>query len=1390
MSEHSFDGLILSKTVRDLHTLSTFNGSKQEYEGLLRATIANIVRLLSYDSKLYRYLQLSSHYVQDSNRQTVLLDVLFLFYVNKSQTQPNVSKQSLLQHLKAYNQKSHESINLQLIELLAANSAAAAASSLPLSSTSGLRLSSSYSVVLTKFSSLLDHFIRLHRESERKLVEYINECFNYELLFFSTLRSRLDSDIDINDEDTHQIVQSLDNIIGISPPQVDQSEDSMFVIEKEPDSKYTGASDTGFTSNDPTFTKLYQLFLQLCTFKHQQRSTPSISGSVDFREYIRIMIGMYKKQVGTEFLELNDFSVKDLKFNFFYEKFLGSNNEDLFPMKYKEITEKVANEVDIFPEVNQANSYDLYHAVPQALVPDILVAPLDGPNISNVEHLSSLSLKPDSSHLYNHTSLTSVAQELTPSDQGELITNLKIFIPQLNKFFDFDPLYPRIMKHFIYLLNDPSSEVYVDVEDFEYLGKILNLVNILVDYENDDNEDILEENVRIQDTMREFYQLHLYLTKEDVHNSLTLLMRWAVYDFYSNLKLYRKYFQNWNYKTLETSQLEYLLDNHWQRILTMKYQERYLTKWYVKYKRNNELGLRTNEHYERLLIENTFRKWQQKTVVPQELVYDFITRKKVDHWHRKLDRLKSMKIESENIYNKKLKMNALRLLIDSFNNKIELRSISDEFHKERQLRFHLQLKASIWNLWYNKVNGKMLYESPSSNNLSTSVVPEVEVDLDGDLKPLLDLVKELNPTTIGEKLRKLLQLEKYFTVSKFFKKWKLQYLHEVKLHQIKKLNNRTLLKFFLVNQWHKKYQLNKVANNKLFKVNTIILGNAFSNWKHLMELQSKANEYRKNKQAKKYLKIWRLKIAEKRVNSIANGSLSSYFKKWRLQLLLTSRERERDVILLQKSFKQWTENLKNVMVNNDSAIVFDNNIVLKKTFIYWMEQYIREQEYLQTADLNLQRKFLNLMMLKWLKITQLEKDYKKQRLNHKVSFSDKISMKLVINIWKQNYEVVFENKNQSKVQHFIDKRSNPLLLSRSIDIWMKNYNARQLKYHEMEQKCDQFINTSFVKANHFRVWKDKTTSVLYLNEKADELSRKLLYKKYLAKLYDEFMYTLEYLSDMAATHINQREIQKARQLLVKWSMRYKKHIKRQKDYCDDFIERWQTAKSRAIFEIWLFKLRAKRKAEEEDIVGNVSMNSPLSNKSSASQLNYLNTPLKKRENSRIPYTPLASRVSPTKLQETTEKIKSERVEKLIKHYQKVKSPERQFAADKIPRLDSTITKNDKQLSYSMIIPPKPPNFKRSSSKLSQNIEMSSDEEPESIFKRLSPTYDEEKSTIETAKQLRKITPIYVPTQDDMEPRFSLVSKLRERVQQISRLNSPQKTIDTQINSPVTSTPIK
>lgn len=217
MSEHSFDGLILSKTVRDLHTLSTFNGSKQEYEGLLRATIANIVRLLSYDSKLYRYLQLSSHYVQDSNRQTVLLDVLFLFYVNKSQTQPNVSKQSLLQHLKAYNQKSHESINLQLIELLAANSAAAAASSLPLSSTSGLRLSSSYSVVLTKFSSLLDHFIRLHRESERKLVEYINECFNYELLFFSTLRSRLDSDIDINDEDTHQIVQSLDNIIGISP---------------------------------------------------------------------------------------------------------------------------------------------------------------------------------------------------------------------------------------------------------------------------------------------------------------------------------------------------------------------------------------------------------------------------------------------------------------------------------------------------------------------------------------------------------------------------------------------------------------------------------------------------------------------------------------------------------------------------------------------------------------------------------------------------------------------------------------------------------------------------------------------------------------------------------------------------------------------------------------------------------------------------------------------------------------------------------------------------------------------------------------------------------------------------------------------------------------------
>lgn len=62
-------------------------------------------------------------------------------------------------------------------------------------------------------------------------------------------------------------------------------------------------------------------------------------------------------------------------------------------------------------------------------------------------------------------------------------------------------------------------------------------------------------------------------------------------------------------------------------------------------------------------------------------------------------------------------------------------------------------------------------------------------------------------------------------------------------------------------------------------------------------------------------------------------------------------------------------------------------------------------------------------------------------------------------------------------------------------------------------------------------------------------------------------------------------------------------------------------------------------------------------------------------------------------------------------------------------------------------PPRAPNF-------------AADDEP-SIF-QVSPTADEERSRIETAKQLRKITPIYVPSEHEQTPRLSPVSKLRLR----------------------------
>lgn len=1385
-NRHHFDGLILSKTIRDLHSIHTFSGTNEAYELLLRKTIDSIGLLLNYHEKLFKTVELSS---SGSHQSADLGSLKFIYYVSKSaagdeqhhESQDSsdsvIRPHSLLKYLNKYPHQSSDSISSQMIEVLAANSNSASSSD----SKSGKRLTQSYSVVLTKFSALLDFFIRLHRESERRLVEYLNKLFNYEARFYSTLKSRLDSDLNINDEDTVQIVNSLDSIIASSnnrqaTSNEDDKDDSMFLIESTGDSPHSRFEPQSnelvkFTSNDPVFNSLYQIFLQLCSFKTQPdaASLNSSTDGYDYREYIRIMIETYKKQVGTDFLELNDYSVKDLKFNYFYEKFLSSDQEDsIFPISYKLITDKVAREVDLFPELVTSNKFDSnlkdHDHQPEPKLED-----------SNASHhINSMSYKQENesgnSMIPNESSLFTVTKELSTRDQGELINGLRLVIPQLQNYYEFDPMFPDLMKHFIRLLYNSTSGIFIDeIENFQYVGNILGLLNTVIDYENDE----LDENYNIQETINDLYKLHLILspTYSGVTTSgRTLLMRLAIAEFTNSHKISMKYFTKWNNKTLVVNQLEYLLVNNWSDQLKRLKVEEYLKIWYKKYKINQTLMMATKSDYNRRLLSKTFTdKWIKKTIDNSNLVvrasqFELLRTWKI--WKRRCEHLDHLTKGSISYYESTVLQKYFDKLIVVYSKRKQMNDLGEEFRISSSRTLNAKVKRFVWDTWYKRMNKSF---TENDELLKISLLRDKVSEL--HIVPLKAKLDGVTPVNLVQKLRKLEGLEKYFLYSRYFSLWRRFSQYHQKFHQVKVTNDSFLLKYFLINKWKRHYELKRIADSEVNKVNEVLLMNAFKNWRDITQLHSKSTEFSERRISKKWFTLWRLnsKLSQhmrKLVNTSDNSSnynMKNCYKKWHLLAVLKQFQAEREFSELQAYSDKWqVRALKNNKLEK-MAIEYESKRIINAKFIAWMEKFLeKEVDLRKRADDFVQRKYLTKMAKRFLKIRQNQQRSKKYLSTLSFTLSEKTALLNCLRIWQNSYGEQFEKNNQKKVEIFIKSVSNSGLLYKFLEKWAVKYNANQIKRDELEQLSEKFLLKSLLVHSTWNKWKLNTTRKLEQQIEADLFEQKLLLKKHLVRWYDKFIYILESLVERSDDYLNQKDIQKAKELLNIWSMRYIKDIQLQQSRCEMFITRWQISKGKATLDVWMHKARSKRAVAQEDDEEIADMDtlltsnqSPLSRKVNTSQLSYLNTPIKKRESvGRIPLTPNASRVSPTKLQETSERIKSERVDKLIKHYQKAKGA-------RVAQLNSSFIKlspDRKESTYANIVPPRPPNFRRGSSRLP---EMSSDDESESVF---NPNADE-KSTIETAKLLRKITPIFIPTVDEYEaPKFSTGRKLKERIQ--------------------------
>lgn len=1339
---------LLHKTVKGLHSLNSSSFSDdREYESLLKETITDILKLLDYYERLYKIIQLA---VDSSHGDIGNLSLLC--YTTESDT--NINKElNLIQYLQTYNEDDYSTKNIlkQIIQLLT-----------KLHDKKPTRVKDSFTFILVKFSKLLNVFLDIQSVSEQRLLEYLNKCYQYETRYYSSIQQSLETNYEIDEKDTEKIVGLLDSmILG----EVKASR----LIPEEDDSIFSYASDItnvpkmlalNFKSDDKNFDELYYFFL------HILRMKPSVT---DYFKYIKVLLNIYKKHNNICSIEINTFNFKELKMNTFVGFLMDKDDKNgaILPEKYKKINERILSEQVVFPEMTPGNSGSISKS---ALLED-----------------DSREQKNDEGDILVHTDNEEMhIRHYNIEDQNKIISNLKHIIPLLNEFdLNFDFEFPSIFKiylKYIYNILDFESEMM----DYLFINKIVDILNYLVDFENND---LTSGDVLIKEKVDEFYQLHLNLaTSGEVNENSSLIMRLSVKEYKDNINTKLLYFKEWNIKTLEVSQLEYNLEMHWIEQSKFNLMAKTLKKWYNKYSKIKNLESEIFQYNEKILMSDVFVvKWKKRMNANKEKEFQALVvsiSKFFNIWNSKMKQNHSNSRKAISHDSNRTTGGVLRIWIRRYKQNISAKKQSSELYMTLIERRNDKIKELIWKSWYDAVNHRFSIRNlPDNSNLENH--------------------SEIN---LSMKIRQLQDNELYFIRRKYFKLWRNSLFLQDIFNQTRLHNELLLKKFFFEDEWLKKFRLQQLSNEILRNKYYSEKQNVFIRWKDSYKLITLSKAYNRKRLLCLTFNMWKLKKKSNSAEMILSSNdsvisrvvLENYFKNWLIRFKLSHLISKGNQKLSKRYFKYWKNQHDIIKEQEKNADILLRFFKQRNMFDKWHNKLYNVTS-LNVDSVNFSKqKFFKLMIKKY-------NFFKNDMINAANEYSNfgnldsKILLKVIFYKWQEAYETKYNESNEYRIIQFRQNLINKNILNNALVKWVDLYNKRKSNLHKLVLREYEFRAISPVKHSTFMKWVASTRSKIQLNHRAGLFEQTLLYKKFLIIWYDQYIRKKIDLEDMCDNYLDQRDFKKVNEILKGWSMKYLKSFRRNEANCNDFIDRWNNTKVRAIFDLWLYKTRELEidKYPDESYMSITTNASPLTRKAySQSQIkdrSYLYTPLKLQvRGNRAIDTPVSPRVSPTKLQETTLRLKNERIDALRKHFGKAKkgvTPTRKSSPIKSSDNASTngnsrsgkrrtvpLTHLPKDLADFMsgnsafirLSPPKAKNVKSISPPDPPNFDL---KETESVFSDLSASteivkdnLEDEASVIETAKKLRRITPILFPNEEmEIEPKFSPVNELKERL---------------------------
>lgn len=970
-------------------------------------------------------------------------------------------------------------------------------------------------------------------------------------------------------------------------PDTTQLLESMFSYSSE------GAEAVNFKSSDDYFDKLYSNFLQLTLTKApEQFAHQSLAN-------LKAMVRLYKKSISADAVELGGSSILDLKLEYVIN-FVSSPSEKLSSGMYRDF---ILNTIE---NCKRGHSRDEMKTESNS--------PSDSLSHPDLPHQIE-SDPPD----FTDTFLSWEANDLI-SGVSAVFENLR----DLN--IDVNPLFPRCFCKYLVLVLDEMADFAVP-DDHSYIRSTAATVNSVISYTVKDGD--LEES-GILSILQDLQTIQDFLISPQ--HLQTLLMRETYLEYLKTKASLAHSFRKWNIKVLSIKQMELNCAER-AKITSQRQLKQNMSKWYNRVCRYRKLHEHATTYSSKKLLTRYFNSQFIKPylrVAANETRGDiYVLSRYFRAWTHHWGVLEEKRNLAVNEIQKRVSLAIFQKLRSVYKKRQENQALALKFRSQNVELQDSALRDNVFLLW--RAHLQQTYTE--------------DIDVSG-------LFQEYDARM------------RSFVLKKPFALWvsrqKLNRSVETFEHVQRDLLLRTVLTRWMSASKLVKHESLYTALQHLFVKKTF-----FVRWKTHCQNLARAEQLSRHRQLAHGFNQLRRAAAERKFQSTQNFLVAKMcWTKWKLQCYV----QENQAYSAKQSFDVWRRKYRDLTTRYSSAEKLYETKTKRSCFDTWNRFYILLDDLQIVADLNFQRNFLNRMSKK----VYLYKEHERVADSHRLESQDRFERKLLVSliqIWKSKHHALFENMAQNRISHFQKTVISGNLLKASFKTWRRKKAALQNKRLELEYQLYRFQRGSLLMRLTFDQWINATNTRYDKEAQADAFYFGKVSGKVWRTWIQRTVRIVDFLNVQADTIQDRKDYDLVVRLLRQWYYKHAAVLSAKDSACRAFVEKRKRLSVKTMFDLWMYK-HSRKNSEYAEAYAEanstfMSNSSPLARKNVNSRNVSQSSINKGRPNDSFfenesyfytpneiasPFTPVKNRTSPTRLQETNQRVRLDRLDALTRRF--------------------------------------------------------------------------------------------------------------------------------------------